>query len=106
MANLDRPASSLSTRSDDSVLQRRNSSPDVVCPEPARLTQPWKAALQVERDSGTNPLLSWTPNRADFGEKPWLKIDWSKNDSAGSGGVRSRSPDQMCGYAVGNLKLE
>ncbi|KAK2672580.1 hypothetical protein RAB80_012659 [Fusarium oxysporum f. sp. vasinfectum] len=85
----------------------RESSPgecDVVCPQPTK-TQPWKQALQVEKDSGTNPLLNWEPNALDFGEKPWLKIDWSKIEGTGPGGVRSKSPDQMCGYSVGNLKL-
>ncbi|KAG7433285.1 hypothetical protein Forpi1262_v006919 [Fusarium oxysporum f. sp. raphani] len=85
----------------------RESSPgecDVVCPQPTK-AQPWKQALQVEKDSGTNPLLNWEPNAMDFGEKPWLKIDWSKIEGTGPGGVRSKSPDQMCGYSVGNLKL-
>jgi hypothetical protein len=85
----------------------RESSPgecDVVCPQPIK-AQPWKQALQVEKDSGTNPFLNWEPNALDFGEKPWLKIDWSKIEGTGPGGVRSKSPDQMCGYSVGNLKL-
>lgn len=81
-------------------------SPDLemVCPKPIRRNQPWMEALQAERDGGSNPLVDWQPNAADFGEKPWLNIDWSQ--IKGPGGMRSNSPPQMCGYAVGNLKLE
>ncbi|CVL00388.1 uncharacterized protein FMAN_09851 [Fusarium mangiferae] len=101
-----RPTDADKKRYEDEPMTRESSPGecDLVCPQPTR-AQPWKQALQVERDSGNNPLLNWEPNAMDFGEKPWLKIDWSKIEGTGPGGVRSKSPDQMCGYSVGNLKL-
>ena len=114
----ERPSSSQSIRSyrsdastllDANVnkeLEKGNPGPELLCPKSTRLVQPWREALKAERDSGTNPLLNWTPNSVDFGEKPWLKIDWSKVEGTGPGGIRSKSPDQMCGYSVGNLKLQ
>ncbi|KAF5692855.1 7-alpha-cephem-methoxylase [Fusarium denticulatum] len=101
-----RPTDADKKRYEDEPMTRESSvgECDVICPQPTKV-QPWKQALQVEKDSGTNPLLNWEPNAMDFGEKPWLKIDWSKIEGTGPGGVRSKSPDQMCGYSVGNLKL-
>ncbi|KAL7762940.1 hypothetical protein ACKLNR_006298 [Fusarium oxysporum f. sp. zingiberi] len=101
-----RPTDADKKRYEDDTMSRESSlDSHVVSPQPTK-TQPWKQALQVEKDSGTNPLLNWEPNALDFGEKPWLKIDWSKIEGTGPGGVRSKSPDQMCGYSVGNLKLD
>ncbi|KAL5613136.1 hypothetical protein FOVSG1_002199 [Fusarium oxysporum f. sp. vasinfectum] len=100
-----RPTDADKKRYEDDTMSRESSlDSHVVCPQPTK-AQPWKQALQVEKDSGTNPFLNWEPNAMDFGEKPWLKIDWSKIEGTGPGGVRSKSPDQMCGYSVGNLKL-
>ncbi|RBA18502.1 serine/threonine protein kinase [Fusarium proliferatum] len=95
-----RPTDADKKRYEDEPMTRESSPGecDLVCPQPTK-AQPWKQALQVERDSGSNPLLNWEPNAMDFGEKPWLKIDWSKIEGTGPGGVRSKSPDQMCGYS-------
>ncbi|KAF5968001.1 serine/threonine protein kinase [Fusarium bulbicola] len=83
-----RPTDADKKRYEDEPMTRESSvgECDLVCPQPAK-AQPWKQALQVEKDSGTNPLLNWEPNAMDFGEKPWLKIDWSKIEGTGPGGV-------------------
>ncbi|KAF5598015.1 serine threonine kinase [Fusarium pseudocircinatum] len=83
-----RPTDADKKRYEDEPMTRESSvgECDLVCPQPTKV-QPWKQALQAEKDSGTNPLLNWEPNAMDFGEKPWLKIDWSKIEGTGPGGV-------------------
>ncbi|KAG4277154.1 serine/threonine protein kinase [Fusarium proliferatum] len=83
-----RPTDADKKRYEDEPMTRESSPGecDLICPQPTK-AQPWKQALQVERDSGNNPLLNWEPNAMDFGEKPWLKIDWSKIEGTGPGGV-------------------
>ncbi|KAF5599972.1 serine threonine kinase [Fusarium pseudoanthophilum] len=85
-----RPTDADKKRYEEESMTRESSVGEcgLICPQPTK-AQPWKQALQVEKDSGTNPLLNWEPNAMDFGEKPWLKIDWSKIEWTGPGGYVS-----------------
>ena len=74
--------------------------PAIVAPEPKRRAQPWKELLDAEMRSGNNPWLNWKPNPSNFGEKPWLDINWHQT---GERERHNQSPQMISGYATGNL---
>jgi len=87
-----------SARGDTSPTKCTDEQTGTVTPEPEQRIQPWKALLETEMKSGENPWLHWKPNPNDFGEKPWLDINWEK---AGEG---SRDVPMISGYSVGHLR--